>query len=153
MQPPPTVRSSRDSVRRLTRLVRREVFEENEMGRRIGALVVGLMLLASPLFAADIDGRWSGTLSTPGGDFPITFVFKAEGNTLTGSMLGMDGTPLPIANGKIDGDKISYTVTIDFGGMALEMIYKGVVKATEVQLEASVFDMPMALVVRRDDKK
>ena len=118
--------------------------------RRMGALILGLLLLAAPAFAADVDGKWSGTMSTPGGDFPVGFVFKADGAKLTGTMIGMDGMELPIANGKIDGDKISYSVTIDVGGMMLELVYKGVVTASEIKLDMSVFDMPFQFVVKKE---
>jgi len=117
---------------------------------RMGALILGLLLLAAPAFAADVDGKWTGTMSTPGGDFPITFNFKADGSKLTGSMTGMDGMEIPIANGKVDGNQISYTVTVDFGGMALEMVYKGVVTPAEIKLDMSVFDMPFQIVVKKD---
>ena len=92
----------------------------------------------------------SGTMNTPGGDFPVGFVFKSDGAKLTGTMIGMDGMELPITNGKIDGDKISYTVTIDFGGMMLELVYKGVVTASEIKLDMSVFDMPFQFVVKKE---
>ena len=121
-----------------------------EMTMRMGALILGLLLLAAPAFAADVDGKWTGTMSTPGGDFPLTFTFKADGAKLTGSMTGMDGMEIPITNGKVDGNQISYTVTIDFGGMALEMIYKGVVTPTEIKLDMSVFDMPFEIVVKKE---
>ena len=121
-----------------------------EMTMRMGALILGLLLLAAPAFAADVDGKWTGTMSTPGGDFPLTFTFKADGSKLTGSMTGMDGMEIPITNGKVDGNQISYTVTIDFGGMALEMIYKGVVTPAEIKLDMSVFDMPFQLVVKKE---
>ena len=121
-----------------------------EMTMRMGALILGLLLLAAPAFAADVDGKWTGTMSTPGGDFPLTFTFKTDGSKLTGSMTGMDGMEIPITNGKVDGNQISYTVTIDFGGMALEMIYKGVVTPAEIKLDMSVFDMPFQLVVKKE---
>ena len=124
------------------------------MNKRLGAfVVVGMLLLAAPAFAADVDGTWSGTMSTPGGDFPITFVFKADGDKLTGHMVGMDGSPIPIANGKIEADKISYDVTLDFGGMQFQMFYKGVVTPAEIKLDASVFDMPFQLVVKKEEAK
>jgi len=117
---------------------------------RLGTLLVAMMLLAAPAFAADVDGRWAGTMSTPGGDFAVTFNFKADGDKLTGSMIGMDGTPIPITGGAIAGDKISYVVTIDAGGMVFEISFTGVVSsATEIRLEASVFDMPIPLLVRK----
>jgi hypothetical protein len=125
---------------------------EMTMGR-MAALTLGLLLLAAPAFAADVDGKWTGTMSTPGGDFPLTFTFKADGSKLTGSMTGMDGMEIPIANGKVDGNQISYTVTIDFGGMALEMVYKGVVTPAEIKLDMSVFDMPFQIVVKKEVAK
>jgi hypothetical protein len=122
---------------------------EKSMNSRICPLILGILLLAAPAFAADIDGRWTGPMVTPMGEVSMTFVFRAEGDKLTGSMIGMDGAEIAIANGKIEGDKISYTVTIDFGGMALEMNYRGVVTATEIKLDLDVFGMPFDLVVKK----
>jgi hypothetical protein len=119
------------------------------MTRHVRMLFLGILLVAAPAFAADVDGRWTGTMATPMGDVPITFTFKADGDTLTGSMLGMDGGEIPIANGTIEGDKISYTVTLDFGGMQLEMIYKGAVSKEEIKLDLEVFGMPFDLVVKK----
>jgi hypothetical protein len=116
---------------------------------KMPTLALVILLVAAPAFAADVDGRWGGTMATPMGDFPIAFVFKADGAALTGAMIGMDGAEIPIANGKVDGNTISYTVTLDFGGMALEMIYKGVLKGDEIKLDGTVFDMPFELVVKR----
>ena len=129
--------------------------------RAAAALAISLVLTApgctkslggpsSPVQGGLFDGKWTGTMSTPGGDFPVSFVFKADGATLTGTMIGMEGMEIPITNGKIDGDKISYTVNIDFGGMMLELVYKGVVTASEIKLDMSVFDMPFALVVKKE---
>ena len=120
------------------------------MTKRVCTLLLGVVLLAAPAMAADADGTWTGSLDTPMGVVPITFEFKVEGDKLTGTMIGMDGMELPIVNGKIDGDKISYTVTIDFGGMMLELIYKGVVTASEIKLDLSVLDMPLQLVVKKE---
>ena len=57
--------------------------------KKVYAIVVGLMLLAAPAFAADVDGKWSGTVSTPMGDIPVAYEFKAEGTMLTGTTLGI----------------------------------------------------------------
>ena len=116
---------------------------------RIRALLLAVVLLAAPAFAADVDGRWTGAMATPNGEVPVTFVFKAEGDRLTGALIGMEGREFPIANGKVDGDKISYSVTIDLGGMPLELIYRGVVSASEIKLDMEVFGMPFPLVVKK----
>ena len=49
------------------------------------------LLLAGSVFAADVDGKWSGTMSTPNGDVPVAFTFKADGATLNGTTAGPDG--------------------------------------------------------------
>jgi hypothetical protein len=33
-------------------------------------------------FAADVDGKWAGSVTTPNGDFPQAFTFKADGAKL-----------------------------------------------------------------------
>jgi hypothetical protein len=124
--------------------------EEIDMTKRVWALVLGIVLSAGWAYAADVDGRWTGSMTTPGGEVPVTFVFKAEGEKLTGAMIGMDGNEIPIADGKIEGDKISYSVTLDFGGMPFQMLYQGVVTPAEITLDGSVFDMPFQLVVKKE---
>jgi hypothetical protein len=119
------------------------------MTKRVCMVLALVLLTGVQAFAADVDGKWTGPLETPMGEVPVTFTFKADGDKLTGSMLGMDGSEIPIANGKIDGNAISYSVTLDFGGMALEMIYKGVVSASEIKLDMEVFGMPFNFVVKK----
>ncbi len=115
---------------------------------RMHALALTLLLVAAPAFAQDLNGRFAGTMATPMGDFPIAFVFKAEGPKLTGAMIGMDGAESQSPTGRWREIR-SGTVTLDFGGMALEMLYKGVVSGDEIKLDGTVFDMPFQLVVTK----
>ena len=114
------------------------------------AFALALLLVAAPAFAADVDGKWTGTITTPGGDFPAQFEFKADGTSLTGTTMGPDGTAVNIKEGKIDGDKISFTVSFDFGGMALDIAYKGVVSPAELKMTADVLGMTMDFVVKKE---
>ena len=116
---------------------------------RISALLLGLMLLAAPAFAADVDGKWAGGLETPNGPVNVAFEFKADGPTLTGSMSGPDGAPLSIKNGKIEGQNITFNVTLDFGGMPFELNYKGVVSPAEIKLTLDLMGMPLEFVVKK----
>ena len=116
---------------------------------RFKALAAGLVFLAVSAFAADVDGKWAGSVSTPGGDFPVSFTFKADGAKLTGSMLGMDGMPVAIADGKIDGSNISFNVTLDFGGMPFTLAYKGVVAADQIKLSADAGGQTLEFVVKK----
>ena len=52
----------------------------------IKALALGLLLAASaPAFAADVDGKWTGSIDTPNGAVEVNYTFKAEESTLTGA--------------------------------------------------------------------
>ena len=114
------------------------------------ALVLALSLVAAPAFAADVDGKWAGTISTPGGDFPVAFEFKADGTTLTGTTQSPDGMSINIKDGKIDGDKVTFGVSLDFGGMAIDIAYTGVVSPTEMKVTADFAGMALEFVVKRE---
>lgn len=117
--------------------------------KKVHAIVMGLLLLAAPVFAADVDGTWTGTVSTPMGDLPVQYEFKADGTTLTGTTLGFDGAAIPIKNGTVDGDKISFAVTLDFGGMPLDLTYTGVVTAGEIKMTGDFMGMPFEFTVKK----
>jgi hypothetical protein len=113
------------------------------------AFVLALALAAAPVFAADVDGKWAGTVSTPGGEFPVAFEFKADGTKLTGTTMSPDGMSISIKDGKIDGDKITFGVSLDFGGMPLDIAYTGVVTTTEMKMTADVGGMALEFVVKK----
>ena len=117
------------------------------------ALILALLLWAAPAMAADVDGKWAGTVSTPGGDFPVTFEFKADGTKLTGTTMSPDGGSVNIKDGKIDGNKIAFGVSLDFGGMAIDIAYTGVVSPTELKLTADVLGMPLEFTVKKEAAK
>ena len=107
------------------------------------------LLLASSVFAADVDGKWTGTMATPNGDVPVAFTFKADGAKLNGSTAGPDGGEVKIADGKVDGNNISFTITFDFGGMPFTLNYKGAVTKDEIKFMIDIFGMPAELTVKR----
>ena len=116
---------------------------------RLVTAVFVFLLLAITATAAEVDGKWTGSVSTPNGDIPITFNFKADGATLTGSMLNMDGSNVAIKDGKIDGSNISFSVTLDFGGMPFTLNYKGVVAGDQIKLSGEALGNPFEFVVKR----
>jgi hypothetical protein len=86
--------------------------------------------------AADVTGNWTGQLGEPGGDGPtIVCHFKQDGTKLTGTVEGPQGDPLQIAEGKIEGDKISFSVTVEFGGNGpMKILHEGTVNGDEIKL-------------------
>jgi hypothetical protein len=77
-----------------------------------------LMLGTASLRAADVTGAWSTEMKTPDGQsFPLTFIFKQDGATLTGTVQGPQGDPIAISNGKIDGN--TFTFDVSFNGITI----------------------------------
>jgi len=113
-------------------------------------MIVALILVVCiPAFAADVDGKWAGSIAGPAGDTPINFTFKADGEKLTGSTVGLDGAEVPISEGKIDGKNITFKVSLDFGGMPFVISYKGVVSPEEIKMTGSFFEMPFEFVLKK----
>jgi hypothetical protein len=69
----------------------------------------------------------------------VTLNLKASGSTLTGSMVrpGRGGDPMEsaISEGKIDGDNISFKVSMQMGGNAMVSEYTGTVSDNELKLK------------------
>jgi hypothetical protein len=102
-------------------------YREDYMSRRNMALV----------WVADIDGKW--TAQVPGRDGQpqeTTFTFKLEGDKLTGTVSGRRGDT-PIADGKLSGDEISFTVTRERQGATIKQLYKGKVTGDEIKFTRS----------------
>jgi hypothetical protein len=64
-------------------------------------------------------------------------------------MAGPDGGDIAIKDGKIDGANISFWLSLDFGGNALKLTYKGVVAADQIKISGDADGMPFELVVKK----
>ncbi len=103
--------------------------------RKVRALsVICLFLLAAvAAFAADVTGKWTAQVPGRGGQTrEMTFNLKADGANLTGTITTQRGDA-DIADGKIDGDQISFSQTMDFGGNSVKLIYKGKVSGDTIE--------------------
>ncbi len=90
--------------------------------RKLICICAALMMAVGTLTAyaaTDVTGTWTTEMKAPDGSggVQITFTFKQDGATLTGTVQGAQGDPLPISEGKVDGDKISFKVM--FNGMTI----------------------------------
>ena len=91
-------------------------------------------LFALAVHAADVTGTWVGQMpGRQGNTQEVTLKLKSEGDTLTGSMVTPRGE-MKIDNGKVDGDNISFTQTMEFNGNTMKLMYKGKVSGTEIKL-------------------
>ena len=90
-------------------------------------------LLAVAALAADITGKWTAQMPGRNGQTrEATFNFKVDGNTLTGTVSGARGET-PISDGKIDGDQVSFSQTMEFNGNSVKLIYKGTVSGDSIK--------------------
>jgi hypothetical protein len=107
------------------------------------AFAVAFLLIAGFTFGAEIDGKWSGQYNSGMGDpMTLVFTFKAEGSKLTGTSLGGPDTQIPIKDGKIDGNNISFVVAVDFGGQEMKFNYKGLLKGDQIELSFEIAGAP-----------
>lgn len=104
-------------------------------GSLCACALVSLFTLACS--SGGINGKWIGQL--PGRDGQTretTFNFKAEGNKLTGTVSGRQGDT-PISDGEINGEDISFTVTANFRGNEVKVLYKGKLAGKEIKFTRS----------------
>ena len=91
------------------------------------------LLLAAGAYAADVTGKWVAQVPGRGGQTrEVTFNLKADGGTLTGTVSGRQGD-MPISEGKIDGDNISFAQVMEFNGNSVKIIYKGKISGDEIK--------------------
>ena len=96
------------------------------------AMVVTLGL-GAVLQAADVNGKWTAQVPGRGGQTrETTFTFKVDGEAVTGTMSGMQGE-VPIANGKLLDDKLSFDVTLTFQGNEVLLHFRGVVSGDVIK--------------------
>lgn len=100
--------------------------------------ITSLLALGSlAVWAASVDGKW--VAQVPGRDGQareVTFNFKTDGDTLSGSVTGPRGEA-PISDGKINGGEISFSQTLEFGGNEIVLLYKGTVSGDEIKFTRS----------------
>ena len=92
-------------------------------------------VLTAAALAADVAGKW--TAQVPGREGQTretTFQFTPSGDKLTGTMSSQQGE-VQIADGKIDGDTITFKATVERGGNTITWNYTGKVAGDEIQFK------------------
>ncbi len=97
-------------------------------------LLTCIALFAFAAAAADISGNWKATSEGgPAGSMERTFTFKQDGSTLTGettsSMMGKSA----ITDGKVEGDNVSFTITVKFQENEMKLNYKGKITGDQIK--------------------
>jgi hypothetical protein len=98
---------------------------------------------------ADLSGKWTGTIATPDGTpIPFTYLFKIDGNKLTGTLTA-EGVDLPIDSGKINGNDFTFRVTDPQG---VVMPHSGRYYGDSVSMNIVINEYKFHSTLKRTDK-
>ena len=104
---------------------------------RCGA-IVALLFAATLAHAADANGKWTWVSPGRNGgpDRTNTLTLKVEGAKLTGNVAAPNRegkvTETAIADGKLDGDTVAFSVSREFNGNTMTSKYNGKLSADEI---------------------
>jgi hypothetical protein len=110
--------------------------------KTVAATLVLLLVAGLTVFAADIDGKWKAESKRPSrdgsGEITITMLFdlKADGATLTGTVTTSNPRgerQATISNGKIDGNKFSFTTVTEGPNGSMTIKYEGTVEGSSLK--------------------
>ena len=110
-----------------------------------------MALCAFPASAADISGTWKGSAETPNGTVERTFVFKVDGHKLTGETTSNMFGKSTIEDGTVDGDNVSFHITVSVNGTEGKVNYKGKVEGDTIKftVEVEAVGQSLEMVARR----
>ena len=83
--------------------------------------------------AAGIDGKWTGQVQGPQGAIDMTFVFKSDGEKLTGTLTNSFGE-VAISDGSIKGEAVAFKITRELNGNKFTLKYVGKLAGDELKL-------------------
>src|SRR5437667_7153454 len=97
-------------------------------------VVITLFLAVSIGAAADVAGMWTAQVPGRNGTRDTKFAFKVDGDKLSGTM-SVEGQDIAIADGKVSGDSLSFTASVDRGGNMIKYTYTGKIGGAEIQFK------------------
>jgi opacity protein-like surface antigen len=111
--------------------------------------LLAMLCIAFAASAADATGKWTAEVPGRGGNQTLTFNLSASGNTLTGSITTARGDS-PIEDGKVDGDTITFTQSIQGrDGNAVKINYTGKVSADHIDFTRDAGRGPVTFTAKK----
>jgi hypothetical protein len=90
--------------------------------------------------APDVAGNWKGAFDFQGTSVPLTFHLTVAAGVVTGTVEGLPTTPAEIHDGKVEGDTVTFSVTTDYQGTPVKLVYKGKVAADGIKFSFGTED-------------
>jgi hypothetical protein len=111
---------------------------------RKGGFVLLMLLSAAPISmtgAEDISGNWTASFDTQIGHQDYTYTFTVKESALTGKVKSNLGEGV-IKEGKVEGDKVTFTEILTLQGMDVHIKYTGkIVSSDEIKFTRQVEDV------------
>jgi hypothetical protein len=128
------------------------------MVRRTSVLLMVLVTFSVVCLCAavDISGKWKSEFQSGVGAQKYVYEFKVEKGKITGTATAtLDGKDMKakITDGKIEGDKISFSESLDYNGSELPIEYKGTISGDEIKVERTVQGSSDGNITIKRDKK
>jgi len=92
--------------------------------------IVAAVLTVAVAAQTDVTGKWNMTFDTDQGTTTATMTLQQDGDTLTGELVGDQGT-LEFEE-TIIGDKLEWVMEVDAGGAFIEIAMDGTVDGDEM---------------------
>jgi len=109
------------------------------------------LLVASPILAGDVAGKWKAEFQTPDGMTRTNvFTFDVKGEALTGTVhSSVSNQDASIQEGTVKGDDISFFVMRTFDGNEIKLTYVGKIAGDSINFTVTAagggqsFEFPM----------
>jgi len=101
-------------------------------------VIISVLFVVGTLFAfsaeasaqKSVAGEWDAVFNTPGGPQPLKFIFKVDGEKLTGTAKRSRGD-VALA-GTVKGDDIAFSYSVDYNGNSVTLYFTGKVKGDAI---------------------
>lgn len=114
------------------------------------SVLVLAMLFAMAAPAADVTGKWKAEFKMQDGNVRTSeFAFKVDGDKLTGTVTGARGGAAEISEGKVAGDEISFVVVRKFQDREFKQNYKGTVSGDEIKFNVSMGERTFEMTAKK----
>jgi hypothetical protein len=121
------------------------------MFRKIFLVTLIAAFASAIAFAASIDGKWKATFDTQMGTQNYTYEFHVDGSKVTGTATN-DRGPTPIAEGKLDGDTITFVEPLSFNGNNIRIEYTGKIDGDQIKFTRKVGEFATEKLVAERSK-
>ena len=92
-----------------------------------------ILISAMAAYAAiDLTGKWVGEVTGQDGKHVISFILKTEGDKVTGTEIRSNGADVPIQEGRLHGNTLTFVVNRNIGDRVLVLDYTGKVAEDKI---------------------